>query len=215
MRRCLYVGVTAGIAAGIFEVFFFDLLGFPKDILDSASSASVGVTLLAVLLIGPIEELTKYIVLRYNVYFSHDFNQVFDGVVYGITIALGFSCVENIGYFMDFYTTQTTSAFIILASIRGTVSTFAHVTFTGILGYFVGRAKFSDGHRVWIIVQGLLCASLLHSAFDAILSSPLPFALVWASILIVVSFTLFKRVWNRPDVRMVWQYIPPVPPTPR
>ena len=216
MRRCFYVGITAGLGAGFFEFVLFKLLGLPSSVFAMGHQTPLILTTTAVLLVGPIEELAKYIVLRANVYYSHDFNQVFDGIVYGITVALGFSFVENISYFIDLYTTQTTAMFVVGAMFRGLFTTLAHVTFTGVLGYYVGKAKFSATGRFSLILQGVLYASVLHSFYDFLAISPIPFGGLWAALLVCCSFLIFVRIWKRPDVRMVWQYVPPpaVPPTP-
>ncbi len=211
MRRCIYVGMAAGIAAGIFEILFYKTFGFPSNILEYDSVAPFALTALAVLFVGPIEELSKYIVLRSSVYFSHDFNQIFDGIIYGITIALGFSFIENIFYFIDFYSHYSRTELVVHSSMRGLFSTFAHVTFTSILGYYVGKAKFSNGNRTWLIVQGLVYASVLHSLYDLLLLSSLKYALLWGTAMNIIAFLFFKRLWNTSEVRMIWKYTPPAP----
>ena len=208
MRRCFWVAMTSALGASIFEVVLFKGLGLPDDLLAiGAPTPPLALTTLAVLLVGPIEELTKYIVLRANVYLSHDFNQIFDGIVYGITIALGFSLVENIGYFFELYTTEPTAVFVVSTLYRGLFTTLGHVTFTGILGYFVGKAKFSPNNKTGLIVQGILYASLLHTGFDFLVIGT-RYGNLLAIIFIVGSFALFIRIWKRPDVRMVWRFTP-------
>ncbi len=213
LRRCFYVGISAGLGAGIFEALVFKGLGLPDDLLTiGAKAAPFALTTLAVFLVGPIEELAKYLVLRANVYYSHDFNQVFDGIVYGITVALGFSFVENLLYFISLYTTQTAAVFVISSVFRGLFTTLGHVTFTGIMGYFVGKAKFANGNRGLLIAQGILYASLLHAGFDFLVAGPVPYGSLFGVLLIGCIFILFVQLWKRPDVRMVWQYVPNTPP---
>ena len=209
MRRCFYLAITAGVAAGILEYTVFRGLGLPDDILSIGSTgAPLGLMALVVLLVGPIEELAKYIVIRANVYVSHDFNQVFDGIVYGVTVALGFSFIENVFYFIDLYTTQSAYVFVASTIFRGLFTTLGHVTFTGVMGYYVGRAKFSTNNRTRILVTGVVYAALLHAAFDFIVGAPIPYAAPIAAILVIGCFVVFMRLWQRPDVRMVWKYTP-------
>jgi RsiW-degrading membrane proteinase PrsW (M82 family) len=210
MRRCFYVGIASCIVASVYETIAISLIGLPEDVLAlGASQQPLLLTSLGLLLIAPMEELFKYVVLRLSVYRSHDFNQVFDGIVYGITVALGFSFVENLMYFVHLYTSQNTLPFITITIMRGTISTFGHVTFTAILGYYLGRAKFSASGRGWLVVQGLVFASLLHFIFDFLLSSHFPFSSVLAVAFVAGGFYICVRLWNRPDVRMVWKYVPP------
>jgi RsiW-degrading membrane proteinase PrsW (M82 family) len=212
MRRCFVVGVSAGIAAAIVEVVIFKILGVPEELtFFTKSSAPFALTVIAMLLIGPIEELAKYIVLRWNVYYSHDFNQIFDGIVYGITIALGFSFIENAGYFIDLYLNQTTSIFLITAIYRAIFTTLAHVVSTGIMGYYVGKAKFATSGKVSLILNGVFAAMLIHSFFDFMLSGLVPYGPLIDMVVIVVLFFVFFRVWKHPDVRMVWKFVPATP----
>ena len=208
MRRCFYTAIFACLGAGLLEVFLFELLRLPAEPAELAHTSPY-LALLTVFLVGPIEEVSKYIVLRTTVYASHDFNQVFDGIVYGITVALGFSFVENILYFMDFYTSEPTLPFIIFASLRGLLSTLGHVTFTGIMGYFLGVAKFSNLNRGWIITKGVLIASVVHAVFDFLLLGHIPYGGLFCIGAIVSCFIVFVRLWATPEVRMVWEYTPP------
>ncbi len=209
MRRCFYVGLIGAIVAGIFQLVLFEWLGLPHSF-EALSNEATSFALVTVVmfLMGPIEELTKYLALRGAVYFNHEFNQVFDGIVYGITIGLGFSFIENVFYFIEVYTTESTGVFLAITAFRGLFSTLVHVTCAGIMGYFVGKAKFSNNNRAFLIAQGVVYASVLHILFNWILVSSLPYKGLLAIVLITGSFFIFMRMWKRPDVRMVWKYVP-------
>ena len=45
-----------------------------------------------------VEEALKFSVLYYVVYKMKDFNEPIDGIVYGVTVSLGFATLENIYY---------------------------------------------------------------------------------------------------------------------
>jgi RsiW-degrading membrane proteinase PrsW (M82 family) len=213
MRICVYGGITAGLAAGVFELLFFTVLGLPQDTLTlGAVTTPLYITAITVFLVGLIEELAKYLVLRANVYFNHEFNQIFDGIVYGITIAIAFSFVENLLYFVDILTNNSIGVFIMATIFRGLFTTLGHVTFTGVMGYYIGKAKFSVKNKNLLIVQGVVFASLLHGLYDFILASHMPFGFLIGIVYIIAAFFIFMRVWKHPEVRMVWKYVPATPP---
>ena len=47
---------------------------------------------------APVEEVLKFTVLYSLVYKMKDFNEPIDGIVYGVTVSLGFATLENIYY---------------------------------------------------------------------------------------------------------------------
>ncbi len=97
--KVLLLGIGVAILAIAVEGTIFSLV-FPAQyggVLEEESSLENGVTLISIILMfslaGPIEESLKYLVLREAVYQKAAFNQIADGVIYGITLALGFVLV--------------------------------------------------------------------------------------------------------------------------
>ena len=50
----------------------------------------------AFLSVAVVEETVKYLAVRVKAYRSSNFNEVMDGIVYGVAAGLGFATVENI-----------------------------------------------------------------------------------------------------------------------
>jgi RsiW-degrading membrane proteinase PrsW (M82 family) len=103
------------------------------------------------------EEGSKFLVLRWYAYPKTIFREPFDGVVYGVVIAMGFATVENIEYVLQFGVETGVSRFFLAIP--------AHAAFAVLMGYPVGRAKFSPG-SFWLMAKGLLVAVLFHGSFD-------------------------------------------------
>ena len=202
IRRCLYVGVAAAVMAALSEFFIYDWLGIGTDMYETTGIVTIGFVA-SIFLAGPIEELFKYIVLRYSVYFTTDFNQAFDSVVYGIMIALGFSFIENCAYFYSLQVKDTMLAFIFFVFIRGIFTTLMHVTATGIMGLYVGRAKFATSGSRLLMIKGVALAALIHGTFNALLA--IPYGIELSIPFIVVIFLIFQTKWDKPDVRMIWR----------
>ncbi|MBC7901889.1 MAG: PrsW family intramembrane metalloprotease [Gemmatimonadaceae bacterium] len=104
------------------------------------------------------EEFSKYLMLRYFAYRKKEFNEPFDGIVYGVMISMGFATLENILYVQQhgFGT----------AIVRMFVSVPAHGTFGILMGYYVGLAKFARPNQRLFLWRGLATAVFFHGAFD-------------------------------------------------
>jgi RsiW-degrading membrane proteinase PrsW (M82 family) len=104
------------------------------------------------------EEGCKFIVLRFYAYPKRVFREPFDGVVYGVMIGMGFATVENIEYVHKFGLETGVSRFFLAIP--------AHAAFAVLMGYPVGRAKFSRKRKAGLLVWGLFVAVLFHGSFD-------------------------------------------------
>ena len=111
----------------------------------------------AFFVVGVTEEFSKYIIVRYYAQPKPDFNEPFDGIVYAVMVSMGFAATENITYVLDGgYQT---------ALIRAFTAVPAHATFAILMGYYMGKAKFSK-NRITLNLTGLLLAILFHGSYD-------------------------------------------------
>jgi len=117
----------------------------------------------AFLMVGLIEEFSKYIIVRYYAQPKEAFNEPFDGIVYAVMVSMGFAVTENIFYVFEYgMSTALTRAFTAVP---------AHAAFGVLMGYFMGKAKFSK-HKKILNLLGLLLAMLFHGAYDFFLFIP-------------------------------------------
>ncbi len=117
----------------------------------------------AFFMVGLIEEFSKYIIVRYYVQPKKEFNEPFDGIVYAVMVSMGFAVTENIFYVFE---GEVSTAFA-----RAFTAVPAHATFAVLMGYFMGKAKFSKNKTV-LNLTGLLLAILFHGAYDFFLFLP-------------------------------------------
>ncbi len=103
------------------------------------------------------EELCKFLFLKAFIFDEREFNEPFDGIVYGGMIGCGFATVENILYVLP--EGQAVGMVRMVTAVPG------HAFFGIILGYFMGRAKFSF-NRVRHSIHGLLVVVTLHGVYD-------------------------------------------------
>lgn len=123
------------------------------------------IVLFYLLIVGPVEELAKFIVVRTVAYPKADFNEPVDGIIYAAAAALGFASFENIFYLLD------QGPLIII--LRGPVSTLGHVLFSAMWGAALGLARFDSNRRrrYWRIGRGLIWAALTHGIFNILIAT--------------------------------------------
>jgi RsiW-degrading membrane proteinase PrsW (M82 family) len=95
-----------------------------------------------------------------------------DGLVYAATVAGGFAFVENITYFgaaivESAGTSEQADLVVTVFVLRGVMSPFAHVVFTGCTGLALGLAS-RHGRNAWLLAfpLGLAGAMVLHGMWN-------------------------------------------------
>lgn len=111
----------------------------------------------AFFIVGFTEEFSKYIIVRYYAQRNKAFNEPFDGIVYAVMVSMGFAATENIFYVLEGgYET---------AIARALTAIPAHATFGVLMGFYMGKAKFSKNKSI-LNLTGLLLAIIFHGAYD-------------------------------------------------
>jgi RsiW-degrading membrane proteinase PrsW (M82 family) len=96
---------------------------------------------LTFMLVGVFEEYLKHVVVK--VVDQGRFKSIDDAIEFSIIAALGFAYVENILYFTFIWESQGVESFVMSVVFRSIFSTFAHILFSGIYGYYYGIAHFA------------------------------------------------------------------------
>jgi RsiW-degrading membrane proteinase PrsW (M82 family) len=131
------------------------------------SALSADRVLYAILVAGLAQETCKYAVVRYTVYMSREFDEPMDGIVYMMACGTGFAVWVNYHRLSD----QGHSVYLSTAAAQAVVTTLAHASFAGALGYVMGRAKFSRRSapiRGILVFCGLLGAAALNGQFAVV-----------------------------------------------
>jgi len=117
----------------------------------------------AFIVAGLCEEYIKMQIVKNYAYTKSSFNEVMDGVVYTIVASMGFACMENILYVMN-DTWQTAIA-------RGFTAVPLHAVSSGMMGYYIGKAKFAKTPKEesFLIYKGLWQAVVIHGLYDFLL----------------------------------------------
>ena len=139
----------------------------------------------AFFVVGLSEEFSKYIIVRYHAQPNIEFNEPFDGIIYAVMVSMGFAATENIMY--------VAQGGLETALVRAFTAVPAHATFAILMGYFMGKAKFST-NRVLVNLTGLLLAALFHGAYDFFLFIEfIPGVWVGAFISLFIGIVLSRR----------------------
>lgn len=83
------------------------------------------------------EETCKYLALRWLAMRRPFFNEVYDGILYGVAASLGFATLENIMYVFS----EGGGAGVAL--LRAVLSVPGHALWGVMMGYYIGRAQFA------------------------------------------------------------------------
>lgn len=154
-ERLIYLAFFAGVLATLPSVFLESFLTLHHR----GSTVIFENIFLSFLWVGVVEESFKYFAVRLTVYRSKQFNEVMDGMVYMVSAALGFASTENVGYMLGFGYS--------VGFLRAILSYLAHISFSAIFGFYIGKAKI-EGRKslVWI---GFTLAVTLHWLYNSFL----------------------------------------------
>lgn len=121
----------------------------------------------AIAVLGLAQELCKYVVVRYTVYGSPEFDEPMDGVVYMVAAGTGFAVWLNYQRFAAL----GHELYLSTGAAMAVITTLAHASFAGLLGYVLGRARFTRRSplvRTVLLFFGLLGAAALNGQFTLV-----------------------------------------------
>lgn len=143
--------VTAAVVVPLLESAF----AIDSWLYRSTATQLVG----GILLVGFVQEGAKYLVVRYGIYADPEFDERVDGVIYATAAGLGLATVLNFNYVLEHGGVD-----LGIGSVRIVVTTLAHASFAGILGYFLGQARFEKTPPLYL-PAGLTLVAVLNGLF--------------------------------------------------
>lgn len=108
------------------------------------------------IVIGFSEEISKFYFVRKIMSKSY-VDEPYDGILYSVTVSLGFAFVENIFYVFEHGTG--------VGILRAFTAVPAHSTFAAVMGYYMSKAKF-EGNVFSNNMKAIFGAVLLHGSYD-------------------------------------------------
>lgn len=187
-------------------------------------------TVLLFMFVGVIEEYMKHLVVK-----KVDqgfFRNIDDAIEFSIISALGFAFIENSLYLYYIWEYQGLNVLLVSFVFRAIFSTFAHVLFSGVYGYFYGIAYFADPiwseevrrsryplvnaihaifhfkrNRIFAtekVTEGLVLAIVLHAGFNILLEMNQTFFMVP---FLVFGYGLLDQLFKRKENLKAYGYL--------
>jgi RsiW-degrading membrane proteinase PrsW (M82 family) len=130
---------------------------------DWASTSAIVNVLASILIVGFIQEFLKYASVRYTVFYSSEFDERVDGIIYGAAAGLGYATVLNLQYVIS-----NGGVDLGVGVMRVATSALAQASFAGVVGYFLGIAKFERKGPLWM-PMGITLAAVLNGVTSYVL----------------------------------------------
>lgn len=160
----------------VFKVFFYGILSaffalflelnFQKKFLALTNLSSLEITAYFILGVGFIEEISKYLAVRFGVIPHSELDEPLDFMIYMIIAALGFAAFENFLILFREFSFQKIADIFLLILARFLGATFLHTLASGILGYFLAISFFEFNARREIFAMGIIISSFLHGFYN-------------------------------------------------
>jgi RsiW-degrading membrane proteinase PrsW (M82 family) len=147
------------LAAAVGQPLIRDFFG----IQNWASSNAIISILASILIAGFIQEFLKYAAVRYTVFYSGEFDERVDGIIYGAAAGLGYATMLNLQYIVS-----NGGVDLGIGVMRVATTALAQASFAGIVGYFLGIAKFERKGPLWLPI-GLTLAAILNGVVSYVL----------------------------------------------
>ena len=140
----------------VFPIMFIQYAFETEGVAQTALSQSF-------LLSGALEEFFKWFIFLYAVYKHTSFDGHYDGILYGVSISLGFATVENFLYLI--------ANGIEVAVGRAFFPVSSHALFGVLMGYYIGKAKTTgdSSKKSKLLSVSLFIPIVLHGFYDLIL----------------------------------------------
>lgn len=161
----LFIG---GIGACFLTLFLSLILGMliPFFNVDQESLNRVQLLVQVFLGVALVEEFSKWIILYKISYKNKAFDELYDALLYGMFVALGFACFENLLYvFSDGFGVALT---------RGLLAVPGHACDGMFMGYFLGQSKigllYGDKQKQKNnLLLSVLVPTITHGIYDYLL----------------------------------------------
>lgn len=197
---------------------------YKDDVIGISNAIALPLSIiLTFMIVGFIEENVKFASVKI-VDDEDDIKSIDDAIELFIIAALGFSFTENILYFYNIWMNQGPQNLLLPFLFRSTFSTFAHLLFSGLLGYYYGIAHFATPilqeelntnqkkWKTWLkkpltlgkerlfyqqkMFEGLLLAIGLHAMFNIFLEMNLTFMIIP---FLVGGYTTLNYLFNKKE----------------
>ena len=192
LRGCVISGLFAVAASIVLEMAGGYLLGLAVEADDP-----LYLILFAFLVVGAVEEGTKFFFLKRRTWNNPNFDYVFDAIVYAAFVSLGFAALENVSYVFTYG--------ISVAFSRAIFSIPGHFSFSVFMGFYYGRAKLAEADgdfadRKKNLVLAFVIPTLLHGFYDTCaMSGSTISTIIFLAFVVIMYIIVFRLVKSASD----------------
>lgn len=182
LRAVLY-GVLICLPVALLEMAISSLLFDPGTGPQTIFGTTVEAFLCAAIPEECFKLLALWLILRHNPFYDEHY----DGIVYAVSVGLGFAGIENLLYLFGYYSENWVS----VAFVRSLMAVPGHYAFAVIMGYYYSVYHFVDrSPQVAACIIGI--PILAHGVYDALLLTSQVDMALGSSCVIIVIFLLVK-----------------------
>lgn len=171
---------------GVLSIFVTLLVSWPLELLVVNKQDAAELFADAFFKVALVEEFSKFIFIRFVLFRNKNFNEPFDGIVYAVMVGMGFATLENIVYVYQYG--------MATGILRMFTAVPAHACFAILMGYYLGRAKFSKEKNLYFTLLALISATVFHGLYDYFLFITfIPGIWIGAAISLIVGIILSRK----------------------
>jgi protease PrsW len=171
---------------GVLSIFVTLLVSWPLEILTINKQDAAELFADAFFKVALVEEFSKFIFIRFILFRNKNFNEPFDGIVYAVMVGMGFATLENIVYVYQYG--------MATGIMRMFTAVPAHACFAILMGYYLGRAKFSKEKNLYFTLLALISATVFHGLYDYFLFITfVPGIWIGAAMSLIVAIILSRK----------------------
>lgn len=200
--KVFLLGITSIIPAFILEEMGDYLLNYGKfthylsqyfTLYGSPALPLTDALLMGFLWTAGIEKSIKFIYILVLSRQLREFDTKKNIIIYTVILALGFATLENILYVFSLQ--KSGYPILSIALTRAFMSLPMHVISAVAMGFFVGKAKFSDSRsRHFLVFKAWISAILIHGTYNTLLFLNSPFKNLLALFLILMGIYISIRI---------------------
>jgi len=123
---------------------------------------------LLIIILATIEEVVKYLAIYFVALRSKYFDEPIDAVIYAITVALGFSAMENFLYIINIFNESGVVVSIMNGNLRFIGATLLHTVSSSAVGVAIAFSIYNTAKfkKLLYLLLGITVASMLHTIFN-------------------------------------------------
>ncbi|MEG2351657.1 MAG: PrsW family intramembrane metalloprotease [Bacilli bacterium] len=116
-----------------------------------------------------IEEISKIVIFYLFIFDNKHYDDIYDGLVYMVLIALSFAGIENIMYA---FSESTFNSGVSLAIMRDFTTIPLHVICGVVIGYFISIGNFAKDrkNKYFNFILAIIIPSFIHGTFNCLMS---------------------------------------------